>query len=87
MQEKGARDLVPCPQKDRARTRANPDFVESTIPSEGNAALAIVVECKLIRMRTQPHWVNFVVEFVINPVFDEVFGEHSTYGQKVMVLC
>lgn len=42
--------------------------------------LCVVVERELVRMRTQTHGVDFGVEFVRNPVVDEVFGKDSPFG-------
>jgi len=37
-------------------------------------------------MRTQPHRVDLIVEFVGNPVVDKVFGEYTCTGQEAIAV-
>lgn len=48
--------------------------------------LHVVIQRKLIRMRTQAQRINLIFTFVINPGFDHVFGEDIAFEQKVMVV-
>lgn len=48
--------------------------------------LDIVIQRELIGMRTQTHGVNFVIEFVRNPVSNEVFGKYTRLNQESMII-
>ncbi len=41
--------------------------------------LAIVIQRKLVGVRTQAHRIDFFIEFVSNPILNEVFRENATF--------
>ncbi len=53
--------------------------------TEERLKLHIVVERKLIRMRTKPHGVNLIIEFVADPILDEVFRKDPCASQEPMI--
>src|SRR5260221_6258223 len=61
-------------------------------PSRGEGAgtsseaLDVEVERELVRMRTQPDRVNFVLPLVVDPGFDQVRSEHVALQQEIVVL-
>ena len=47
---------------------------------------AVVIEVKLMRMRTQPEWVNFVLYLIVDPSGDHIICENVSLSQKSVVL-
>ena len=58
-----------------------------TIPTMGLTftQLTVVVETKLVGVGTQAHRVDLLIEFVGNPVLNEVFCENATLRQEIVV--
>jgi hypothetical protein len=68
----------PSRRVDRKGKRGGTQSFFKGIPDELAKFLTVVVKGKFVRMGTQAHGVNFVIQLVSNPVLDEVFAEYAT---------
>src|SRR6185436_20784242 len=64
------------------------DFDEPRTPLADflNSLLRVVIQHILVRMRAQPHGIDFPGTFVVDPGLDQSLAEDTTLEQELMVL-
>ncbi len=91
------REVLRLRRRGRSAVATNPaceSRVASTCETNGQLApaprvrpvrLHVIVEAELVRMRSQPHGIDFILQFVVDPGRDHVLGEHVTLEQELVV--
>lgn len=55
-------------------------------PSPARTHLDVVIEEKLVRMRTQTHRIDLLASLVADPGLDQILGKHLSLEQELVVL-
>jgi len=51
-----------------------------------HSLLDIIIEKKFIGMRADTHRINFLVSFIPNPGFDQIFRKDLSFQEKLIIL-
>ena len=89
--ENANQPIVTCQLSQKNAPTSSGTFFKScladTAPSIATERiLNIVVEVELVRMRAHSYGVGFVFRFVVDPEFDELFGENAAFGEELVIL-